>query len=187
MHELIEAICKLLAEAGVTVVRQFYPGAAPELDAPVTAVGLQGAKSARRRSFRIWDAGGRGRRAHGAVWLRAVGGNFDADLCTAARRSAACYAETEKVVAALSGGAAGVQLAGITVGACEYDAQSDASSAGARAGAGVCIRRDGRGRDGIYGLYSEGSGQMSITYHERPAFTPTMMRRASWQSGRCSA
>ena len=43
MHELIEAICKLLADAGVTVVRQFYPGAAPELDAPVTAVGLQGA------------------------------------------------------------------------------------------------------------------------------------------------
>ena len=67
--------------------------------------------------------------------------------------SAACYAETEKVVAALSSGAAGVQLAGITVGACKYDAQSDCFRLpGARAGAGVCIRRDGRGRDGIYGL-----------------------------------
>ena len=51
MHELIEAICKLLAEAGVTVVRQFYPGSAPELDAPVTAVGLQGAKSSAAAQF----------------------------------------------------------------------------------------------------------------------------------------
>ena len=73
MHELIEAVCKLLAEAGVTVVRQFYPGAAPELDAPVTAVGLQGAKSGaagrrratprRRRSSRRCPAARR-------AWIR---------------------------------------------------------------------------------------------------------------------
>lgn len=126
MHELIEAICKLLADAGVTVVRQFYPGTAPELDAPVTAVGLQGAKSGAAAQFSYLgmreDADG-GRTA-------LYGCELAAEILMqvfAPRRggSAACYAETEKVVAALSNGAAGVQLAGITVGACEYDAQSD--------------------------------------------------------------
>ena len=118
MHELIEAICKLLAEAGVTVVRQFYPGSAPELDAPVTAVGLQGAKSGTAAQFSYLgmreDADG-GRTA-------LYGCELSAEILMqifAPRRggSAACYAETEKVVAALSIGAAGVQLAGITVGA----------------------------------------------------------------------
>ena len=88
--------------------------------------GLQGAKSGAAAQFsylgmREDDDGGR---------TALYGCELSAEILMqifAPRRggSAACYAETEKVVAALSGGAAGVQLAGITVGACEYDAQSD--------------------------------------------------------------
>ena len=134
MQELIRAICRLLADAGLTVVRQFYPGTAPELTGPVTAVGLQGAKSGAAAQFsylgmREDDDGG---------CTALYGCELTAEVLMqvfAPRRggSAACYAETEKVVAALSGGAAGIQLGSLTVGACSYDAESDCFTCPVRA------------------------------------------------------
>lgn len=126
MERLIEAVIALLREAGVCAVRAFPQGAMPELAAPCTAVGLRQAKSAGRAVYRYLGVEERTDGVLTPLYGRALEAEVFLQIFSPRRLGAAqCMQERERVTAALARPSQIVRLGALTVGTCEYQAESD--------------------------------------------------------------
>lgn len=125
MQRLIEALCRALEAAGLTVVRSFAKGRAAELSGAVVAVSLHGAQSGARGAYDylgMQEADGGLQALYGRSVTAAV------RLTVYAPRrlgSAACMAQVDVLAGLLAQGLGGVQIAAFSVGACAYDEAAD--------------------------------------------------------------
>ena len=125
MEQLIEAILRILQEAGFPAVRQMPQGKYPHLEGAVTAVGLQAAKTAQSRRFSYL-----GRTEKDGEELELYGKELEAEiflqtLCPRSRGAEAAMQRTDEIAQMLSGPLDAVSLSGFSVGPCSYDAQAD--------------------------------------------------------------
>ena len=125
MQRLIEALCRALEAAGMTVVRSFAKGKAAELTGPVVAVCLHGAQTGAAGAYAYL-----GMQEADGVWQTLYGRSVTAAVrltVYAPRRggSAACMAQVDALAGLLAQGLGGVQIAAFSVGACAYDAEAD--------------------------------------------------------------
>lgn len=122
MELIVRAFLGALTESKLACARQTPAGQMPKLKGPVTAVQMTGARAMEQAVYQylgVNDAGVSvyGRKLEAEVRLLT--------LCPRTLGSAKCMERSEQIAEVLSGGVAGVTLAGYTVGECLFDAQSD--------------------------------------------------------------
>ncbi len=125
MEQLIEAILRILQEAGFPAVRQMPQGKYPHLNGAVTAVGLQAAKTAQLRRFSYL-----GKTEKEGEELELYGKELEAEvflqsICPRSKGAQTVMQRTDEIAQLLAGPMDTVSLSGFSVGPCTYDAQTD--------------------------------------------------------------
>ena len=121
----MQAFLSALEGAGLTAVRQQPQLRLPVLSAPVTAVGLAGAKGAEEAFFEYL---GELEQNGGTVSL--FGRRLEADVtltvyCPKRLGGQRCVQEADSICALLSGHLDGIRFAGFCVEPCRYEPESD--------------------------------------------------------------
>lgn len=141
----MQAFLSALEGAGLTAVRQQPQLRLPVISAPVTAVGLAGAKGAEEAFFEYL---GELEQNGGTVSL--FGRRLEADVtltvyCPKRLGGQRCVQEADAVCALLSGNPGGIRFAGFSVEPCRYEPESDL----------FCCRITAQARAYLYALANE--------------------------------
>lgn len=125
MEQLIQAFLDALEDADITAVRQLPALQLPDLTAPVTAVGLAGAKGLEQAFYEYL-----GMTEHRGGLMPLYGRRLEADVtlavyCPRSLGAAECTQEADRVCELLSGTIPGVTLGGFQIGPCRYEPDSD--------------------------------------------------------------
>lgn len=125
MEQLIQAFLAALSAVGITAVRQQPQLTLPLLSAPVTAVGLAGAKGEEQAFFEYL---GELEQEGGTVSL--YGRRLEAEIsltvyCPKKLGGQRCRQEADSICQLLSGSLNGIRFAGFSVEPCRYEPESD--------------------------------------------------------------
>ena len=125
MEQLMQAFLEALEAAGISAVRQQPQLSLPLLSAPVTAVGLAGAKGAEQAFFEYL-----GMTEQDGSEVPLFGRRLEADVtlavyCPKRLGGARCMEEADTICQLLSGTLNGISFGGFTVEPCCYEADSD--------------------------------------------------------------
>lgn len=122
MELLVGAFLNALTEGKIVCARQTPAGVMPKLKGPVTAVQMTAARAMEQAVYQYLGVSDEG--------VSLYGRKLEAEvrlltICPRTLGSGKCSEQAQRTAELLCHGIAGVTIAGYTVGACTFDAQSD--------------------------------------------------------------